>query len=378
MYRACIVGTGSIAAAHARAYDATDVKRRASLVAVQDIDRDRAAAFAEENGITGVVDDLDELLEHYSPDLVHICTPPALHVDQTLRALRAGAWVLCEKPMVGSLADLDRIAAAEGRAGSAETRSPGTGDGPQTPTGGEAGPYAASVFQFRFSRAAEYLREAIAERRWGPPTVSVCHTLWYRGDDYYEVPWRGTFAQELGGPTVGHGIHAMDLYLHLMGDWVEVRAMAETVQRRIETEDVSTALVRFADGSVGSVVNSVLSPRQRTYLRFDFSDATVEAEGLYRFDNDNWSFTARDGASPAPWNPGADRPGDHAAQLTALLDDMDAGRRPHTSGAGLRRTTEFITAIYKSSRTGCTVERGSISQDDPFYRGFAGLSSTAG
>ena len=350
MYNACIVGTGGIAAAHARAYDDPAVGDRARLVAAYDVDATRAEEFRREFGIDGSADSIDDLLTTYQPDIVHICTPPSLHVAQTIRCLEAGAWVYCEKPLCGSLADLDAIAAAEAN----------------------GGPYCASVFQFRFSEAAQYLRNEIAAGTFGEPTVSVCHTLWYRDENYYAAPWRGTWESELGGPTVGHGIHAMDLYLYLLGEWREVRASARTVQRNIETEDVSAALVTFENGSVGSIVNSVLSPKQTTYLRFDFTDATVEAEGLYQFSNEHWRFTPKEGTEGLEWRPGPDRAGSHAAQLSVLLDDMADGSRPITSGNGVRPTIEFITALYKSAFEGVPVTRGSIDRSDPFYTSFNG------
>ena len=50
-------------------------------------------------------------------DVVDLCTPPYLHVPQILQTLRAGKHVICEKPLGGSLADVDRVAAAEKRSG---------------------------------------------------------------------------------------------------------------------------------------------------------------------------------------------------------------------------------------------------------------------
>ena len=57
----------------------------------------------------------------------------------------------------------------------------------------------------------------------------------------------------------------------------------------------------------------------------------------------------------------------HAAQLAELVGDMDAGRRPLTSGHEARRTIELLTAIYKSAFTGEIVRTGSIGVGDPFY-----------
>ncbi len=50
---------------------------------------------------------------------------------------------------------------------------------------------------------------------------------------------------------MGHGIHAMDLFLWLLGDWSEVSALTGTLDRDIEVEDVSLAMVRFKSQALG-------------------------------------------------------------------------------------------------------------------------------
>src|SRR6201999_1263014 len=109
----------------------------------------------------------------------------------------------------------------------------------------------------------------------GRPLVAVCTTTWYRDQAYFDVPWRGRWDTEGGGPTMGHGIHQMDLLLAVLGEWTDVTATARRQAREIDTEDLSLAHVGFANGAVASVVNSVLSPREQSYLRFDFELATV-------------------------------------------------------------------------------------------------------
>jgi predicted dehydrogenase len=156
-----------------------------------------------------------------------------------------------------------------------------------------------------------------------------------------------------------------------------VRAVVRTLDRAIEVEDVSAALVTFAGGAVVSVMNSVLSPRQETYLRLDFQRATVELTHLYGYTRDHWKFTpvppAQDDALMEAWNNfPPDVASSHGAQLNAFVADLDAGRRPLTSGDEARQTLELLTAIYKSGFTGEIVTRGSIRPGDPFYTALHG------
>ena len=49
-------------------------------------------------------------------DLIDVCTPPGLHFEQTLAALKAGKHAVCEKPLVGSLSEVDALMAHSGAA----------------------------------------------------------------------------------------------------------------------------------------------------------------------------------------------------------------------------------------------------------------------
>jgi predicted dehydrogenase len=349
--RAAIVGTGAIAEAHVAALRAHS--DRVEVVAATDLDAGRLAAFCERHGVDRGYPTAAKMLEREQPDLVHVCTPPATHAGLAIRALEAGAWVLCEKPLCGSLAELARIEEAE-RA----TRA-----------------WCCSVVQWRFGSAAQHLKRLAAAGVAGRPLLGLCETTWYRDADYYAVPWRGRWDTELGGATMGQGIHAIDLFLWIIGPWSEVTARVATLDHEIEVEDVSLATVRFASGAMGVVVNSVVSPHEETRLRFDFQRATFEVSCLYAYTNRDWTCmpAPHDAQVAQAWAAiEADVPNTHAAQVGALLDAYEARRRPPASAAELGETFDFITSLYKSAATRAPVARRSIQPGDPFYERVAG------
>jgi predicted dehydrogenase len=349
--RAALVGTGGIAHTHAGALQ--DLYDRVELVAVMDIDPVSAESFRSRYAIPRAYVDLASLLDAERPDLVHICTPPDTHCDQIVLCLEAGAWVLCEKPLCASLAEMGRIDAAEERTGR----------------------YCGTVFQWRFGSAALHLKRLIASEELGRPLLSVCQTVWYRSQEYYQVPWRASWT---GGTTLNHGIHAIDLLLWLLPEWREVQAITSTLDRVTQAETVSLAHIRFADGSLASIANSAVSPRQETTLRLDFQRATVSMRGLYRYGNADWSYSIPEGA---PWQAelarwqaiGEDVPPSHEAQIRAFLDSMDDNTRPLVSGLEARRIVEFLTCLYKSASTAIPTHRGSIGAGDRFYHSLVGV-----
>ncbi len=347
-YRAAIIGTGGIAKSHVRALRAhTD---RVELVAAVDIDEDRVKAFCAVHDIPQAFASPEIMLDQVKPDLVHVCTPPGVHADMSILAMEAGAWVLCEKPLCASLAEMDRLEQAER----------------------ETGRYCASVFQWRFGSAGQYLKRQIQDRTMGKLLVANVLTTWYRSDPYFAVKWRGTWKAAIGGCTVVHGIHIMDFLLWLMGEWQEIRAMLGTLEYDIEVDNVSMASVRFADGAMANITNSILSPRQESYLRLDFTEATVEMNSLYSYQNQNWRFsTYNDSPHADKLSDWADIPqhipATHVTQVGSFLDSMERQERPAVSGPGVRGTIEFLTAFYKSALEGVPVMRGSIRPTDPFY-----------
>src|SRR6188508_169113 len=87
MLRVAIVGTGAIAHAHATVLAADPL---ASVVAVADPSPAVRDAFADQYAVAGRYGSLDELLAAETVDVVHLCTPPGLHRDQAIAALRGG------------------------------------------------------------------------------------------------------------------------------------------------------------------------------------------------------------------------------------------------------------------------------------------------
>lgn len=106
-----IIGTGGMANAHAKSYQAI---KGVEVAACMDVVADKAKAFAETYGIRHACAKFEDVFAHV--DAVSIVTPDRFHAGPTLAALKAGVHVLCEKPLTTTLAEARKVAAAAAKA----------------------------------------------------------------------------------------------------------------------------------------------------------------------------------------------------------------------------------------------------------------------
>jgi predicted dehydrogenase len=285
-------------------------------------------------------------------DIVDICTPPALHVAQTLAALAAGKEVVCEKPLAGSLAEIDRIIAAEA----------------------EAAGRVMPVFQYRYGNGLQKAKRIIELGIAGKPYLATVETAWRRTAEYYQTPWRGRRETELGGVLVTHAIHSHDLLTYLMGPVASVFARTATRVNPVEVEDCAVASLVMQSGALASLAATLGSHQEVSRLRLCFEHVTFESsQKPYAPGDEPWQIT----------------PASHEAaeRIAGALVGRDFGpsRFEGLSGAyhaalarggalpvtlgDARRSLELATALYYSATTGTLVSMP-IGADHPHYRGW--------
>lgn len=343
-----VVGAGIGRSHIANGYNALLDKFR--VLALCDIDPTRLLAVSEQLAIPRATLSFAELLTMPDLDIIDICTPPALHLEQALAALAAGKQVVCEKPLVGSLADADRLIAAEQSA-------PGR---------------LLPVFQYRFGNGLQKAKHIIASGIAGKPYLATVETAWARRADYYAVPWRGRYQTELGGTLVAHAIHVHDLLTYLMGPIASVFARIDTRVNDVEVEDTAVASLVMQNGALASLSATLGSAREISRLRLCFEHVTFESSlSPYTPGDEPWQIMP---ASPnaanaidqalAGWHFVSSRyAGLFAAYHTAL---ETWGPLPVTL-AEARASLELITALYHSAATGRSVDLP-IAADHPRYR----------
>lgn len=99
-----IIGAGNIANSFAR-----DLKlsKNSNIVAVTSKNIGSATQFANMFGVANVYPNIDALIADKQVDIIYIATPHNLHFEHSMKALKAGIHVLCEKPVSVGLAQLE-------------------------------------------------------------------------------------------------------------------------------------------------------------------------------------------------------------------------------------------------------------------------------
>ncbi|KKB11271.1 hypothetical protein VE25_13195 [Devosia geojensis] len=326
-YRIAVVGA-RIGAKHVEAIRA--LPDRYELSAVCDLDRVRAARIADK---VPIVADYARLLEQNDIDIVALCTPSHLHLEQTLAAQASGRHVVCEKPVAATIEELDRLAAAVR----------------------ETNCLVFPVLQKRHGNGLQRLRYLADRNLLGRLYVASAESHWSRGADYYANPWRGRIATEPGGTLMTHAIHQHDMMLSIVGPVRSVFARIATRVHDIETEDCASIVATTEDGGLLSLSATVGSHAPVSRLRFCFEHLTAESSSSQKAPHhDPWTFTPAEPmrgqieAALADFAPGAE---DYVALYRSIHADLETGRNTGRLDE-FRPVLALTQAAYQSAREG--------------------------
>ena len=347
-HRVGIVG-GGVGAQHLAGY--AELPSMFEVCTVCDLDEARGRALADQYGVA-FARELSNVLADPKIEIVDICLPPHLHFRACMDALDAGKKVICEKPLVGSLREVDLLAAK------------------LSETDGFLWP----VFQYRFGIGAVQLQTLIDSDFAGRCYAGTLETHWDRPATYYQSGWRGTWAGERGGAVLGHAIHIHDLLTAFLGPIASVRAAIATRVNNIEVEDCAALAIEMENGALVTSSVTLGSAENISRLRFMFEGFTVESDQApYLPTAKAWRFIARapviqEEIDRALASIGPVRSG-YAGMLEALGRTLDGERGSQVTLEDGRRSLEFVTAIYASGRSGELIKLP-LDRDHPYYGGW--------
>lgn len=350
MLRVAIIGTGGISDSHIQGY--LQFPERCRIVALCDIYPNKAIRKAEKYGLAAkIYDDHRALLNDGNFDLASVCTPPYVHAEIAINLLNAGKHALVEKPMAPSLQECDQMLHAQQASGK----------------------LLSIVAQNRFRTPYWNLKKMVEQNVIGRIVHAQIDSFWWRGRNYYDLWWRGTWEKEGGGCTLNHAVHQIDLFHWIVGMPIELQAIiANIAHDNSEVEDFSTTVFRYADGSIGQINASLVHHGELQQFAIQGERATIAAP---------WKVIAsqqKENGFPEP-NPALESEiqslhdqlpelayTGHTGQIENVLGALEGKAELLIDGHTGRQTIELITAIYFAGTYDRKV-RLPLTPDNPFY-----------
>jgi len=351
MVRVAIIGLGTVTHnIHVPAY--AQLKDEVRLIAGCDVAED-ARRMALKSGVPKVFDDPSEMIRKTEPDIVSVCTPPALHYEHTLLALQHGCHVFCEKPLTDSLDKADAMIKAADKAGR----------------------FIVVNCQFPYMQIHLAAKNLIGSAQFGRLRfLQACQT--FQPTELTENGWRGVMERRV---CFEFGIHVFELIRFFFDD-TPVRVTAHMPQPPGESqrEVINIVTTEFADGRAACMILNRLSKGPERYLdmRLDGDSASIHTSiggqlelnaGLHtknrrpflRFDfagggkatleNGNRSrVIAKDGVNPFA--------SATARHFRNFINGLSTGVVPRGTAADHRKTLALVFAAYDAAQSGETVE----------------------
>ena len=347
--RVGLVGCGAISGGHLAAY--SQLGDTFEVVAVCDVVEEKARMRAEAFGVPEVATDIADLYTRVDIDVIDICTPPYLHALMAIGAMEAGKIAFSEKPLAGSLAEIDRLEEAERR------------------TGKRVMP----IFNYRFGAGLQRMKHLIRLGIAGQLYLSTVETHWKRPLGYFDVRWRAGWRTALGGAFIGHAIHAHDALYEVAGPAKSVFARGKALVNPLEIEDTLAVSLEMADGSLAALSVTFGSAVEISRHRYCFSNLVAESNTApyATHTSDPWIFKGVteeiDGQIEAAMRDFTPEPPEgFVGQFERFAQSIREGRELPITTADGRRAIELVTAVYYSMHTGQVVDLP-IGKEHPYY-----------
>jgi UDP-N-acetyl-2-amino-2-deoxyglucuronate dehydrogenase len=331
--RVGLLGTGAIANKHAQAYQNLGW----TIAACSNRTAERGRAFATHWNTT-FVENYEDLCSMPELDYVDICTFPNFHLEPLEICAANGVAVMVQKPIATDL-ETARAMVRIAR---------------------QSGILFGVMSQHRFDDATIFLKRAFAQGRLGKLLQADAYVKWFRNDEYYSRPVKGSWETEGGGALINQAIHQVDLLLYLAGAVDSVGAIWQLGARhRIESEDVLNTLLSFRSGATGVLqASTAFWPGYPERMEFHGTKGTAVITGDQLTAWDVLDDPASD-TDPAPVNTalasGASDPmaisvTSFERQFQDFAEALRDRREPLVNGDEGLRALEFVVGVYRSCR----------------------------
>ena len=333
--RGGLIGCGFFARNHMNGWQ--DVNG-AEIVAVCDIDGDKARAMARDFGDPAVFTDADAMLGTADLDFVDIATTPPSHRPLVELAASHGVATICQKPIADSYADARAMVEAA-----------------------EAAGVPLIVHEnFRWQNGLIQAKAAIDAGRIGSPHFAR-FSFRHGYDVYANQPYLADFKRFA---LMDVGIHLYDVLRHFMGEVERLSCETQSLKPGIAGEDAFTALLRHTSGAVSVVDCSFFStidpdpfPETSAWIEGDRGTVSLGTDFTLKVQGPgSHQTTDTDPPVPAwgarPWHSVQDSV---IAFQSHVIDVLEGRADPQPSGADNLKTLALALASYEASETSQTI-----------------------
>lgn len=327
-----IIGTGAIAHMHAKAYRNIGFE----LVCDADVSKPHGEKFADEYNCK-FVGSYEEVCTHPKVDYIDVCTFPDFRLQPVELAAKNGKHIQVQKPMAIDTATARKM----------------------IDIANAAGVKLSVVSQHRFDDSMQFLDKAIAAGRLGKLLQADAYVKWYRSEEYYSRPIKGSWAVEGGGALINQAIHQVDMLRWIAGPVAELMGFWQLhALHKIESEDVMTAILKYANGATGVIQASTAfwpGYGERIELHGTKGTAIITGDKLTTWDvkddEGEPAPVAQDVASGSS-DPMAISLAPFERQFLDFADAIRNNREPKCSAAAGYAALELVERIYASCRSG--------------------------
>lgn len=341
MVKVGVIGCGKIAQfRHIPEYASNP---NVELVGFYDINQKRAAEVANKYG--GKAYESLEALLAADIDAVSVCTPNAVHAEQSIAALKAGKHVLCEKPMAGSIEECDAMMKAAR----------------------ESGRFLMLGHNQRMAKAHVKAKELVASGMIGD-IVTFRTTFFHGGPETWSIDpgpetWFFDKRRAVMGVMADLGIHKTDLIHFLTGQTVvETTAQLTTVDKKyadgslIDVDDNAICIFKLSGGATGTMAISWTS-----YGAEDNSTVLYGTKGIMRiYDDPDYSLkvTTRN-REKVLYQIDAIQTNERQTKsgvIDTFVDCIVENREPVLTGEEVLKSMRVVFGSIESSNTGRAVK----------------------
>lgn len=330
--RVGMIGTGAISHKHALAYRNIGYR----ITVCTDIFPEAGEKFAAAYGAE-FVPTFEEVCKHPEVDYVDVCTFPDFRLQPIEIAAAHGKSIQVQKPISTNLETARQM----------------------IETAEKAGVVLGVVSQHRFDDSTVFVKKAIEAGRLGKILQADAYVKWWRSAEYYSRPIKGSWAVEGGGAMINQAVHQVDVLRYLCGEVAELFGYWQLAARhKIESEDVVTALLKYASGATGVIQASTAfwpGYSERIELHGTKGTCVFTGDKLTTWDVEN------DEGEPAPVEKevmsGASDPmaiplTPFERQFTDFAEACKTGRDPLVSGEEGYKALEIVLSVYESCKKG--------------------------